>query len=285
MIKLLLFAVVALLALYLVLFVRGQLRWRREADALRTRLDADPLVAPAAPDQTLVPVPADPLPAPVERWFARVLPDELPVTRQLSIRHRGLFNTRSDGERWAPFVSTQTVRLDRPGFVWDARIRMFPGLAVHVHDAYLDGEGVLRAALLGQFPLADLADREGLAEGELMRWIAEAAWYPWVLKPGPTVHWTAVDDQHADVTVRDGDLVITLRFGFDAGGLLRSVRSERRGRSVAGEVIPTPWEGLWSDYRKVGDRLVPMAGEVAWLLPEGRKPYWRGTVTELHPGA
>jgi len=27
--------------------------------------------------------------------------------------------------------------------------------------------------------------------------------------------------------------------------------------------------------------VVPTRGEVAWLLPEGDKPYWRGTVTAL----
>jgi hypothetical protein len=26
---------------------------------------------------------------------------------------------------------------------------------------------------------------------------------------------------------------------------------------------------------------VPMTGEVAWLLPEGDLPYWRGTITDL----
>ena len=26
---------------------------------------------------------------------------------------------------------------------------------------------------------------------------------------------------------------------------------------------------------------VPMSGEVAWLTPEGRRPYWRGKVTAL----
>jgi hypothetical protein len=26
---------------------------------------------------------------------------------------------------------------------------------------------------------------------------------------------------------------------------------------------------------------VPLTGEVAWLLPEGRKTYWRGTITSL----
>lgn len=27
--------------------------------------------------------------------------------------------------------------------------------------------------------------------------------------------------------------------------------------------------------------LVPLNGEVAWLLPEGEKPYWRGRVSEI----
>lgn len=279
MIKLLLFLLTGLVAVWAALMLRGHTRWTRASLQLRERLEAVP--PPVLPGPEVITI-EEPLPAPVQRWFAQVLPAELPTTRLLHLKHRGEFNTRSDGERWAPFTSSQTVRLDRPGFLWDARIRMFPGFAVHVHDAYLDGEGLLRAQLLGQFPLADLADREGLAEGELMRWIAEAAWYPWVLQPSATVRWTPVDDAHADVTVHDGDLSITLRFGFDAGGLLRSVRSEARGRSVGGEIVATPWEGLWSDYRRIGGRLLPMAGEVAWLLPEGRKPYWRGSVTELH---
>jgi hypothetical protein len=27
--------------------------------------------------------------------------------------------------------------------------------------------------------------------------------------------------------------------------------------------------------------LVPLDGEVAWLLPEGEKPYWRGHMAEI----
>jgi len=26
---------------------------------------------------------------------------------------------------------------------------------------------------------------------------------------------------------------------------------------------------------------VPLDGEVAWLLPKGAKPYWRGRITKL----
>jgi hypothetical protein len=43
----------------------------------------------------------------------------------------------------------------------------------------------------------------------------------------------------------------------------------------------TPWEGRWSDYAERDGMKVPTKGEVAWLMPEGRKPYWRGEVTRL----
>jgi hypothetical protein len=27
--------------------------------------------------------------------------------------------------------------------------------------------------------------------------------------------------------------------------------------------------------------LIPLEGEVAWLLPEGAKPYWRGVIARI----
>ena len=27
--------------------------------------------------------------------------------------------------------------------------------------------------------------------------------------------------------------------------------------------------------------LLPMTGEVSWILPDGAKPYWRGTIEAL----
>lgn len=50
---------------------------------------------------------------------------------------------------------------------------------------------------------------------------------------------------------------------------------------VAGRIEMTPWEGRWSNVQSHGGMRVPMTGEVAWLTPEGRKPYWRGTISAL----
>ena len=37
---------------------------------------------------------------------------------------------------------------------------------------------------------------------------------------------------------------------------------------------------FWNYAIRDGMR-VPLDGEVAWLLPEGAKPYWRGPITQL----
>ena len=65
-----------------------------------------------------------------------------------------------------------------------------------------------------------------LARGELMRYLAEAAWYPTALLPGQGVRWQAVDEHSADATLRDGAVEMTLRFVFSADGLLEAVRTE-----------------------------------------------------------
>jgi len=60
------------------------------------------------------------------------------------------------------------------------------------------------------------------------------------------------------------------------------MRAEARGRMVGKVTTTAPWEGRWSDYQVCDGMTVPMTGEVAWLLPDGRKPYWRGSITLLH---
>jgi hypothetical protein len=68
-----------------------------------------------------------------------------------------------------------------------------PGLPVRVHDAYVAGEGVLNARVLGLVSVVDMRGTGEVAEGELMRFFAEAAWYPTALLPSQGVRWQAVD--------------------------------------------------------------------------------------------
>lgn len=87
--------------------------------------------------------------------------------------------------------------------------------------------------------------------------------------------------QEGEFLVRPPATTVSLDFRFSVGGLVESVYTPTRSRDVAGVGVPTPWEGRWSDYGEREGMLIPLRGEVAWLLPEGPQPYWRGRVTAV----
>jgi hypothetical protein len=256
----------------------GELRWKSGTRELRDRLEAARLpIEPKFFDK----VELNGLPAPVQRYFRAVLKDRQPIVAAVSVEQTGSFNMGGTADQWKPFTATQRMVTRRPGFDWDGRIAMMPGLPVRVHDAYIAGEGILHAAVLGLVSMVNLRGTGEVAQAELMRFLAEAALYPTALLPSQGVLWDAVDDHSARATLKDGDLALTLLFRFNKDGLIDTVRAEARGRTVGGTVVPTPWQGRWWNYTIRDGMCVPLDGEVAWLLPEGAKPYWRGHITKL----
>lgn len=256
----------------------GEFRWKSGTRELRDRLEAARLpIEPKFFDK----VELNGVPAPVQRYFRAVVKDGQPIVAAVSVEHTGTFNMGEAADQWKPFTSTQRVVTRRPGFDWDGGVAMMPGLPVRVHDAYVAGEGILHAAVLGLVSMVNLRGTGEMAQGELMRFFAEAAWYPTALLPSQGVLWDAMDDHSARATLKDGDLTLTLLFRFNKDGLIDTVRAEARGRTVGGTVVPTPWQGRFWNYAIRDGMRVPLDGEVAWLLPEGAKPYWRGRITKL----
>jgi hypothetical protein len=158
---------------------------------------------------------------------------------------------------------------------------MWPGVHVGVVDSYIAGKGLLHAAVQGLFTMADVQGEGEIARGEFMRWCAEVAWYPTALLPSQGVRWTAVDEHSAHATFTEGPITLTLLFRFNEAGLIGSFRAEARGGMVGKQLVMAPWEGIWSNYQLRDGVQVPLSGEVAWMRPEGRRPYFVGTVTAL----
>jgi hypothetical protein len=275
-------AALALAGLGLTAF--GERRWAGEMNGLHAKLEAGRV--DGKPGASPLPTRYDArelegLPASVQRYFRAVLKDGQPIITAVTIDIAGTFNMSPAGEQWKPFTSHQRVVTHRPSFLWDAKIAMLPGVKVNVVDSYIVGHGLLHAAIQGLFTMADIQGEGEIARGEFMRWFAEVAWYPTALLPSQGVRWEAVDDHSANATVTDGPLALTLLFRFNEAGLIGSFRAEARGGMVGDKMVMAPWEGVWSDYRVRDGVQAPFTGEVAWMRPEGRRPYFIGTVTAL----
>ncbi len=222
------------------------------------------------------------LPFPVQRYLRKVLKNGQQLIDEVTIKHSGTFNMGNTDENWKPFTSNQHVSVAGNGFIWDARIRATPGVNVFVHDAYVEGAGILKASLLGLLSLADMPQTPELAHGELMRFLAETAWYPTALLPGQSIIWQKCGPDKAKATISDRETSVTLTFCFNAEGFIETVTSDGRHRESNGKLILTPWQGRFWNYQKRDGIMVPLDGEVAWILPEGIKPYWRGHIDEIN---
>jgi len=269
-------AILTAILIVIGIIVYGKYRWLADTDKLRIELaSGQQTIKPQIYDQTEI----DALPEPVKRFFQTVLKDGQPMIASVRLSQQGQFNMKETEAKWSPFTATQVFIAQRLGFDWDARIQMAPGLNAFVHDTYLLGKGNLRASLLGLFTLANMHDTPELNQGELLRFFAEAAWYPTALLPSQGVRWEAIDRTSARGALTDGATTVSLVFGFNAEGLIDNMHAAARYRD---KLVAMPWGGRVWDYVVRDGMLIPLQGEVGWEYPEGMKLYFKGRITEIN---
>lgn len=269
----------ALLAITVFVLVLANWLWHSQI----ARLTQD-IKGQASSPSPPAPEVSDDLPAPVLRFLNRSVPADAPTVRTVHLITAGEFRMGADEHSWRPFRAEQVFSVDRPGFVWDARIRMAPFMPVYVRDVYVGGHGETVARVLGAYTVA----REGgaaavpdLAAGQLIRFLGETMWFPTALRPGHALTWTAIDDRRARATLIDGVTEVSLEFTFNADGDITEVFTPDRPRSVDGAYVRTPWAVRCFDHEVRQGLRIPIGCEAEWRLPEGPLPYWRGRVVEV----
>lgn len=224
------------------------------------------------------------LPPPVKRFFDNVLRLEdkqrMPIIQRVKLTQDATFLL---GGQLRECPATMWVTAEPPGFLWDARIRMFPGFSVHIHDAYIAGQGILHASIGGLVTVAKPHSCLSLDEGELLRFLAEAPmYYPTALLPSDKVSWEAVGENSARVALEDGDchrVEMLYHFSKVTGFVERVIA--KRPREVNGSFVPTEWEGKVEEMQQQEDMFIARRGEVAWYLPDERLAYCQVKTKEI----
>lgn len=177
------------------------------------------------------------------------------------------------GAAWRPFSATQWMAVDEVAFCWRARATMAPLVTATVVDAYEHGRGRLEVKLWGTLPVVRASGAE-IDRGEVQRYLAELPWNPEAILANRALRFDVGPDGATRVWVGGPETYVDLH--FDREGDIVRTYSETRARGDDGVA---PWEGRFERYDRIGGVRVPMQGEVAWHLPSGRFPYWRGELT------
>jgi hypothetical protein len=259
-----------LVAALLIAAAYGKSRWTKSSERLLAKVEAARL--PAAILRYDVRE-LEGLPTPVQRYFRAVLHDGQPIITAVSLEQVGSMNMSDTAQRWKRFTAKQRFVTRRPGFLWDAKIMMLPGVPVYVHDAYIAEEGLLNGAVLGLIPAVNVSGTPEMAQGELLRFFAEAAWYPTALLPSQGVRWQKINDRSAQAAFRrqrrrDDDIQLSRR-RVDRHGARGSTRA-RSGWQVKHCAVAGPFLELcaarWDEHPARKRSGVDAAGGCADLL-------------------
>lgn len=205
------------------------------------------------------------LPAPVRRYLEVTRSLDAARPRIATLKQRGSLRASPDGS-WMPFESEQVYSFDPPGFVWLARARIAPLIAMHARDKFVDAHGNMLISLLGAFTIADGRGRE-MDLGAGLRYWGEVIAFPQMVLD-PHLHWEPIDAQEADLSIEQGALKMHARVAFGAPGFPVSIHAARY-RDVGGTQVLTRWSGHTRDWKLLDGRMFPTSWESVWHLPGG----------------
>jgi hypothetical protein len=264
--------VAALTALWLVRLVcpRDGRTSPRPGPAGVPRGDWAALAEPTDDFRVFDPTALDHLPGPVQRWMRHVVAPGASLLTGVETEWNG--HIRLAGS-WRSVCARQRCTLPG-GYVWSAR-SSFLGLPLVGFERFTRGQGELRWRLPGRLRLTkDVGDNA--ARSSAARHAAELFAAVPVVALHPSVHWEALDHDHATahIVVDDEDQAVTVT--VDPLGRLRQVEVDRWGTPPRSPFGPYRYGALLGEERRFDGYLVPTEVVAGWHI--GSKRWDEGTV-------
>jgi hypothetical protein len=240
--------------------------------ARQTRRDVAELfsLADTGPAMTYDPAQLVDLPAPVQRYFRHVLKPGQPYLRSVRLRHDGQFKTDLKKD-WIAIRGEEYFRADTPHYIWIGQTTWFSA-----RDQYVAGRGSLTVRLLGVLPIVQ-GSGPSFDQGELLRWLAEAVWFPTSLLPGGKAVWSPVDDYSATLTLTDQGLTVSCLMSFNEKNELVRCQAQR----YSDETHLETWLCRLSDYHDWHGLRVPTQASAAWVIDDEELPYARFILRDI----
>ncbi len=226
-----------------------------------------------SPVQTYDPAQLVGLPEPVQRYFRNVLKPGQSYLRTVRLRHDGDFKTDLNGD-WMPITGEEYFRADTPDYIWVGTTAWFSA-----RDQYVAGRGSLTVRLLSVLPIQQ-GSGPSFDQGELLRWMAETAWFPTSLLPNDRVVWSPVDNYSATLTLTDHGQTVSCLMSFNEQDELVQCKAQRCNDPKHPETMQT-WVCRLFDYREMHGLRIPTQGGAAWVIDGDEKPYARFVLRDI----
>ncbi|MCU1275480.1 MAG: hypothetical protein JWO48_2911, partial [Bryobacterales bacterium] len=194
------------------------------------------------------------LPEPIQRYLRYSISEGAPAIRTAHLKHGGFFRT-DPNQRWLPIQGEEYFTVAKPGFVWNATVRLAPLLWIAARDRLLAGRGNMLVKFSSTFTIANASGVE-IDQGASLRWLGEALWFPYAFV-GQAIGWEPIDERSARAKLLQHGFPVEGVFEIDEEGKLTRMRAERYRDEGRGNAALTPWFARCEDYRNFAGFHVP----------------------------
>ncbi|MBB5234700.1 hypothetical protein HNQ09_002143 [Deinococcus budaensis] len=216
-----------------------------------------------------VPLPAG-LPAPVQRFYRQTYGEFIPVITSAVVTGRASLRFIPGGPAFP--ARFRFVHESGRNYRHYIEATWFGLPLLRVNESYLDG--VSRQELPRPFP-SSVGDPKGAQGANLGLW-SETVWMPSVYLTDPRVHWTAVNDETALLSVPFGEERETYVVRFDPATGRPTLFESMRYHGPASQE-KTLWLNQTLDWGEFGGMTLPRESAALWL-DQGRP--WAVFTTE-----
>lgn len=274
MIKVLFSIVIILIFLIAFLSVAGDVRFSREfkKEAIKV-LSIDKKASAKKIRESDI----EKLPEQMQKYmkYTRVMGRE--KIKTVGLKQGGSFRLK-ENQRWMPIKAEQYYNLERVEFIWKGKINFAPFLSVYAIDRFTEGKGNLMVKLLGLFKIVDAKGPE-VDQGEMLRFLAEAVWFPSVFVEDYFT-WKEVETDAVRATLRWKNLSVSALLFFNDKNQITKIKAKRY-MEKEGNFLLTDWEILTFDYKNLNGINIPTKANVIWKLPSGDFCYDRVEILKI----
>ena len=219
------------------------------------------------------------LPPVVQTWIKRSNALGKPIAQTVHLKQKGDMRS-APAKKWMPVTAEQWFTPLQPGFIWNARVKVAPGIEMTGRDRYADGKGHMLIKVLSLVPVAKAKGPEA-DQGSMLRYLAEIVWFPSGALHESIV-WEPLDSSSAKATMTLGGISASGIFRFDANGDPQSFEAKRyydrkEGATLEDWFVQIDPEG----YKEFEGIRIPAKSTVSWKLKEGDFSWFRVEITEI----
>lgn len=181
-------------------------------------------------------------------------------------------------DAWKNITAVEYFSVNPPAFVWMGQIAAGPISIVAARDSYQEKHGRMFIKMLGVKTIGDVRGEE-MDYSSLVRYLNEMMWFPTAYL-NDNIHWDAVDNNSARVTVTDGAKSASAILYFDEKGTLTNFVGERY-HEVNGVYVKDTWETPMTEYGEFNGLKLPVKGYATWKTKSGDFSYINLEITDL----